>query len=224
MSSILVRAAGLGRTYDANGVAVVALRDADFDVESGDRIALVGPSGSGKSTMLHLIAGIDVPTTGSIEWPGLGPVEALRPGPVAVAFQGPSLLPPLDIVENVALPILLAGGSEKDARGRATEMLERFGLSEEAARFPEDLSGGQLQRAGIARALVGRPKLLLADEPTGQQDREGGVRTLDALLGSLGEIPGAALLVATHDKTVAARMQQRWRIDSGALQAMASKR
>jgi predicted ABC-type transport system involved in lysophospholipase L1 biosynthesis ATPase subunit len=203
---------------------VHALRDADFEIRKRDRIALVGPSGSGKSTVLHLIAGIDAPTGGVIEWPGIGPIDALRPGPVALSFQGPSLLPPLDVLENVALPILLADGTEQDARERAQDLLERFGLADVMMRLPEELSGGQLQRAGLARALAGRPTLLLADEPTGQQDREGGTRLRDVVLSCMDEIVDGALVVATHDRSVADRLKTRWRIEGGALDAMAKKR
>jgi predicted ABC-type transport system involved in lysophospholipase L1 biosynthesis ATPase subunit len=223
MSELLVKAVGLSRAYGDDD-AVRALRAADFEIRKGDRIALVGPSGSGKSTVLHLIAGIDTPTGGVIEWPGIGPVGALRPGPVALSFQGPSLLPPLDIVENVALPILLADGTEQEARERAQGLLELFGLSDVATRLPEELSGGQLQRAGLARALAGRPTLLLADEPTGQQDREGGTRLMDVVLSCTDEIAGGALVVATHDRSIADRLATTWRIEGGILDAFAGRR
>jgi predicted ABC-type transport system involved in lysophospholipase L1 biosynthesis ATPase subunit len=222
MRDLLVKAVGLSRRY-GEGTAVRALSDADFEIRTGDRIALVGPSGSGKSTVLHLIAGIDLPTGGVIEWPGIGLVDALRPGPVALSFQGPSLLPPLDILENVALPILLAEGTEEDATERARGLLDRFGLADVATRLPEELSGGQLQRAGLARALAGRPTLLLADEPTGQQDREGGARLMDVVLSCMDEIADGALLVATHDTSVADRLTTTWRIEGGTLDAMARK-
>jgi ABC-type lipoprotein export system ATPase subunit len=223
VSDLLVRAVELSRAY-GDGGAVRALRGADFEIRKGDRIALVGPSGSGKSTVLHLVAGIDVPTAGIIEWPGIGPVEALRPGPVALSFQGPSLLPPLDVIENVALPILLADGTEQDATERARVLLEQFNLADVATRLPEELSGGQLQRAGLARALAGRPMLLLADEPTGQQDREGGERLMSVVLDRMDELPGSAILVATHDLSVAERLRTTWRIEGGALDVPAPKR
>ena len=108
MSDLLVRASGLSRVFGNGHGAVVAIAEATFEVGPGDNIALVGPSGSGKTSLLHLIAGIDQPSAGVIEWPALGGPEDLRPGPVAFAFQGPSLLPPLTVEENVALPLLLA--------------------------------------------------------------------------------------------------------------------
>jgi putative ABC transport system ATP-binding protein/lipoprotein-releasing system ATP-binding protein len=194
----------------------VAVRGATFEIRRRDRIALVGPSGSGKSTLLHLIAHLDQPTGGSIEWPGLGPPETLRPGPVAMAFQGPSLLPPLTVQENVALPLLLLDEPEAFAMAAAESLLVRFGLEEVASKLPEEISGGQSQRAGLARALAGRPRLVLADEPTGQQDRGSGQALLTALLGAVMETD-AALVIATHDARVAGQMHTRWSIRDGRL-------
>jgi ABC-type lipoprotein export system ATPase subunit len=199
-----------------SGKTVHALRDATFEVRAGQHIALFGPSGSGKSTLLHLMAALLPPTSGLIEWPGLGPSERLRPGPVAFAFQGLSLLPPLTVVENVALPILLAGGGEDAALRAARTMIERLEIAPVASKLPEELSGGQAQRAGVARALVGNPRLVLADEPIGQLDRATGQRVLDVMLSCVAE-SGAALVVATHDAVVADRMPLRWGIEDGRL-------
>ncbi len=212
----LVRAESLSRIYGDGLGAVAALVGATFTIDPGDRIALVGPSGSGKSTLLHLIGGLDCPTSGSIEWPALGPREALRPGPVSMAFQGPSLLPPLTVLENAALPILLAGGMEAEALTTARAMLQRFEVGDVAEKLPEELSGGQSQRAGLARALAGSPRLVLIDEPTGQQDRETGGRMMDALLAAAAEM-GAGLVVATHDLVIAERLPSRWSVDGGQL-------
>src|SRR5258708_35127479 len=159
MTDILIRARGLTKSFGA----VTAIAEATFEITAGDQIALVGPSGSGKSTLLHLIAAIDQPTGGDIDWPALGGPETLRPSQVAVAFQGPSLLPPLTVAENIALPILLAGGKEDVAAVAAEGLIERLGLTDVAAKLPEEISGGQAQRAGLARALVGTPRLILAD-------------------------------------------------------------
>jgi len=165
--------------------------------------------------MLHLVAGLDEPTAGGIEWPALGSSDRLRPGPVAVAFQGPSLLPPLTVLENVELPLLLLDVGEDEARDRAGELLVRFGLADVADKLPEEISGGQSQRAGLARALVVRPRLLLADEPTGQQDGETGLAMVTALLSSAGS--GTALLVATHDHRVAGLLDVWWSMRDGVL-------
>jgi predicted ABC-type transport system involved in lysophospholipase L1 biosynthesis ATPase subunit len=213
---VLVRADALQRVHGSGRDAVAAVLDASFTISAGDRIAIVGPSGSGKSTLLHLIAGLDTPTSGSIAWPGLGQREQLRPGPVAFAFQGLSLLPPLSVVENVALPVLLRGGSETEAMRIAREMLERFELTEIADKLPEEISGGQSQRTGLARALAGSPTLVLADEPTGQQDHETGMHVLDTLL-DLISAGVATLVVATHDLAVADRLPIRWTMAGGRL-------
>ena len=216
MPDALVDARDLSRTYGSGRATVTALVSATFRVSAGDLIALVGPSGSGKSTLLHLIGGLDSPTDGDIEWPGIGTREQLRPGPIAIAFQGPSLLPPLTILENVALPVLLTGGDGDAATVAAQALLELFEVDEVADKLPEELSGGQVQRAGIARALAGNPKLVLADEPTGQQDHATGRRLMDALLAGV-DATGAALVVATHDPAVAERLATRWSVDAGLL-------
>jgi ABC-type lipoprotein export system ATPase subunit len=215
-ADVLVSAASLRKVHGAGDAAVTALTDATFRVAPGDRIALVGPSGSGKSTLLHLIAGLDVPSGGTIGWPAIGPITALRPGPVSVAFQGPTLLPPLTVAENVALPLLLAGASETESASAALEMLARFDLEDVADKLPEEVSGGQSQRAGLARAVVGRPRLVLADEPTGQLDHETGDLVMAALLATLDET-GAAIVVATHDSAVAGLFPIRWAISGGML-------
>jgi ABC-type lipoprotein export system ATPase subunit len=209
VNEVLVRATGLGRQFGNGQGAVVAVASATFEIWPGDRIALVGPSGSGKTSLLHLIAGLDQPSGGIIEWPALGRAEDLRPGPVAVAFQGPSLLPPLTVAENVALPALLAGRAPGVAAAEASAMIERLGLSEVASKLPEEISGGQAQRAGVARALVGEPRLILADEPTGQLDRSSALQLIDVLL-EQAEATKAALVVATHDDAVAGRLPVRW--------------
>jgi putative ABC transport system ATP-binding protein/lipoprotein-releasing system ATP-binding protein len=209
MSGPLVRCEGAARTYGAGATATVGLQPTDCEIAAGAQVALVGPSGSGKSTLLHLMAGLDRPTRGSVTWPGL------RDRP-AVVFQGPSLLPPLTVVENVALPLILAGASDADARTRARGALERLDLGELADKLPEEISGGQSQRVAIARALAGRPRLLLADEPTGQLDGATGAAVVDALLEAAGSA-GAALVVATHDPAVAERLDERAEMHSGRL-------
>ena len=213
MTEILVRGKGLTKVYGA----VTALAEASFEVAAGDQIALVGPSGSGKSSLLHIIAAIDQPTGGTICWPALGEPETLRPGQVAMAFQGPSLLPPLTVAENIALPVLLAGGSEQAAEAAAGTLIDRLGLADVASKLPEEISGGQAQRAGLARALVAAPRLILADEPTGQLDRATAAGLMAILLEHV-EYTKAALIVATHDTAVADRLPLRWQLTSRRLQ------
>jgi ABC-type lipoprotein export system ATPase subunit len=211
----LVRCTDLARTYGRGRTAVVALHSATCEITEGQLIALVGPSGSGKSTLLHLVAGLDTPTAGRIEWPAFTG-GALRPGPVAMVFQATSLLPALDIAENVALPLLLAGVEPRTAEAAAHAALEALGLAELAAKLPDECSGGQAQRVAVARALAGRPRLVLADEPTGQLDHETATTVIDALIHAATET-GATLVVATHDQEVAARLSVRWQVTDGRL-------
>src|SRR5665648_86865 len=134
---------GAARTYGAGASATVALQPTDCAVWPDARIALVGPSGSGKSTLLHLLAGLDPPTVGEVTWPAIGGPEDLRPGPVAVVFQGPSLLPPLTVAENVALPLVLDGARDAAAHERARQALEVIDLLALADKLPEEISAGQ---------------------------------------------------------------------------------
>jgi len=212
----LVVCDGAGRTFGSGPAAIVAIHGVSCRIEPGQRVALTGPSGSGKSTLLHLMAGLDQPTIGSVAWPAIGSRLQLRPGPVAVIFQGPSLLPALDVVENVALPLVLAGAEHADARREASMTLERLGLDSLGAALPDELSGGQAQRVAVARALAGAPRLILADEPTGQLDHATGEQVVDTLLDASSH-SGAALLVTTHDGTIADRLDERWRMVDGRL-------
>ena len=212
----LVECRGAARTYGTGSAATVALEPCDCVVMEGDRVAVMGPSGSGKSTLLHLMAGLDLPSRGEVVWPALGSRDALRPGPVAVVFQGPSLLPPLTVLENVALPLVLAGVDGRTADCTAGNALELLGLTDVRDKLPEEISGGQAQRAAVARALAGEPALLIADEPTGQLDRASAHEVVEALLATA-QASGAALVVATHDEKVAAELDQRWEIHSGRL-------
>jgi len=216
--SVLASCRDAACTYGRGRAAVVAVHGATCDVRAGDRIAVTGPSGSGKSTLLYLLAGLVRPTVGTVTWPAIGPVEALRPGPVGVVFQGPSLLPPLDVIENVALPMLLLGADAGQARERATALLGDLGLEGLARQLPDELSGGQAQRVAIARALVTRPRLVLADEPTGQLDHDSAATVIDILLGATAD-RGTALVVTTHDPRVADRLVARWTLADGRLVA-----
>ena len=211
----LVVADNISRDYQEHGQVVRALLPASFQLLGGDRIALVGRSGSGKSTLLHLLGGLDLPTDGTIEWPELGRFETLRPTRIGIMLQSPSLVPWLDVVQNVALPLLLAGDGI-EARERALAALEQFGLANLATRLPEELSGGQAQRISLVRATITNPPLLLADEPTGQIDSMTGSALLDVLLRWADE-RGAAIVIATHDLTVAARLERTWHLDHGTM-------
>jgi ABC-type lipoprotein export system ATPase subunit len=212
----IVRVREVARTFGHGTSAVVAVHGITCDIDAGDQIALTGPSGSGKTTLMHLIAGLDLPTTGTVDWPGIGTREQLRPGPIAIVFQAPSLLPPLDVIENVALPLLLQGIDRRAARSAAVEALARLGLEGLTNKLPEELSGGQAQRVAAARVLAGKPRLILADEPTGQLDHVNGTLVIDALMAAANHI-GAALIVNTHDHQIAERFPIAWSMDSGRL-------
>jgi len=215
-TSSLVRCEKASCTYGDGSNRTNALLPTDCHVARGSRIALVGPSGSGKSTLLHLMAGLATPTTGSITWPVIGSIDDLRPRHVAVIFQGPSLLPPLTVLENVALPLVLAGLKNKDARGSAGESLEKLDLLSLREKLPEELSGGQSQRVAVARALAGDPSLILADEPTGQLDHENAESVVAVLL-LAADHSNAGLVVSTHDPAVASRFPDVWRMSDGSL-------
>jgi ABC-type lipoprotein export system ATPase subunit len=216
VSETLVVSEGLGRDFrDGNAGLVRVLSDVDCAIVSGARIALVGPSGSGKSTLLHILGGLDKPTKGTVKWPGLGTFEELRPRHIGFVFQTPSLFPALTAVQNVELPLILGGKAQAD-NATAMSLLDAFGLGEAADKLPEELSGGQAQRVAMARALAMGPKLVLADEPTGQLDSVTAQLFFDVILKRL-EGTDVALVIATHDEAVAARMATRWRMDHGRL-------
>lgn len=215
MPEILVDALDVERSYRRGRTSVQALRSATCRVSPGQRIALVGASGSGKSTLLHLMAGVDEPSRGRLRWPALGSRDELRPSRVALVFQVMSLLPSLTAAENVELPLLL-GGETAAAHDRARTALARLGLDGIADKLPEELSGGQAQRVAVARALAYRPRLVLADEPTGQLDHPTAQHLLDIWLDAL-EGSDTSLIIATHDLDVAARMDTIWTIERGVL-------
>jgi putative ABC transport system ATP-binding protein/lipoprotein-releasing system ATP-binding protein len=217
MTEPLVRCEDVARTFGRGRAATVALHATTCAVFPGQRIAVVGPSGSGKSTLLHLMAGLDDPTVGRVSWPAIGRRDELRPGRVAVIFQGPSLLPPLTVLENTALPLVIGGLTDAAARVAGHAALRTLDLDELADKLPEEISGGQAQRVAVARALAGAPRLILADEPTGQLDRANGAAVVDVLLAA-SEHAGSALVVSTHDPTVAARLPERWEMRSGELE------
>lgn len=217
---VLVLARGIGRDYQTgDGTVMQVLSDVSCDIAAGDRIALTGPSGSGKSTLLHILAGLLDPTRGAVSWPALGTRDTLMPEGVQVAFQGHSLFPPLTVAQNIALPLVLAGRGDEGGPV-AGGLLERFGLQNLADKLPEELSGGQAQRVAVLRALAIRPRLILADEPTGQLDGITAAAFMAEVL-AVTQSEGMALVVATHDPEAAARMAVRWAIEHGNLRKLA---
>ncbi|MCC4607052.1 ATP-binding cassette domain-containing protein [Xanthomonas campestris] len=191
-------------------------------VSEGDSIAIVGASGSGKTTLLGLLAGLDLPSRGSIALSGqdLGQLDeearaALRAREVGFVFQSFHLLPALTAEENIALPLELAG---REDPARVREVLEAVGLSARARHYPRQLSGGEQQRVALARAFVARPRILFADEPTGSLDQATGAQISD-LLFALNATSDTTLVLVTHDMTLAQRCKHIYRIDSGRLHA-----
>lgn len=222
-ATALIRAEHVARTYGRGPAAVAAVRDATCSLAPGMQVALTGRSGSGKSTLLHILAGLDSPTAGAVSWPGLGGAPtSLTPGTVGFVFQSASLIPTLDVAENVALPLLLAGQDPREAAAAAHAAMGAVGVGDVVAKLPDELSGGQSQRVAVARALVGRPRVVLADEPTGQLDQHSAALVVDALLAAAET--GAAVVVATHDEAVAERLPTRWTMTDGRLAAGGSGR
>ena len=216
MAEPFVEASGVGRSFLLGGQTVEALQPSSFRILPHDRIALMGPSGCGKSTLLMLLADLDAPTAGRLRWPSLGEHGLLRPTQISVVFQAPSLLSMLNVAENVALPLLIAN-QPGDPQAEAARALDAIGIADLAGKLPEELSGGQAQRVGLARALVGRPRLILDDEPTGQLDHATAQQVFDVLLAAL-EGTDTALVVATHDPDIARRLRTIWRMDHGKLE------
>jgi len=220
-TEVLVRGDELGHTFRQGGMEIPALNAASFEIKARDRIAIVGPSGSGKSSLMHLIAGLDSPTSGAVSWPGLGARESLLPANIGFIAQAQSLVTSLDVLENIELPLLFLGRPEAEARDAAMEILISFGLGEIADKLPSELSGGQMKRAASARALVAKPRLVLADEPTGQLDHVTAKRFLEVLFSWI-DAGDTALVMTTHDPEVARYMKALWSMDHGALKAVST--
>ena len=216
MTEIVVTCDDVSRTYGTGPSAVVAVHGTSCEVPAGARIAVAGPSGSGKSTLLHLMAGLERPTRGEVSWPGLPVTAETRAHLIGVVFQSPSLVPTLNVAENTGLPLVIAGVDRSEVARRVAEALELVDLAELAAKLPEEISGGQAQRVAVARVLARRPRLVLADEPTGQLDHTAGRRLLDALLAATDHVE-AALVVTTHDTAVADRLDTHWTMRAGRL-------
>jgi ABC-type lipoprotein export system ATPase subunit len=216
MSEPLVVCVAVARTYGAGDRAVVAIHDVACAVSETSRVALMGPSGSGKTTLLQLLGGLDSPTRGSIRWPGLGGPPHDDQSRVGIVFQGESLVPALTALENVALPLVLRGARHDDALAEASVAMDRLGLASFADQVPDELSGGQAQRTAVARVLTMRPRLILADEPTGQLDSVAGRQVIDVLIAVADEL-GSGLMVSTHDPHVAGRLDEKWAMRDGRL-------
>ena len=215
-------AAGLGKRVRLPDHELTILDGVSFSIAAGEAVAVVGASGSGKSTLLSLLAGLDVPSEGSVSLDGvvLSTLDEdgrarIRGEKVGFVFQSFQLLPALTALENVMLPLELRG--DGDAQAPATRILQRVGLGERLSHYPRQLSGGEQQRVALARAFVTGPSLLFADEPTGNLDTETGHAIID-LLFELNANSGTTLVLVTHDEHLAARCSRILRLDSGRLQ------
>jgi ABC-type lipoprotein export system ATPase subunit len=215
----------ISRYYQTGERSVRALEDISLEIEHHEFVAIVGPSGCGKSTLLHLIAGLDRPTTGEIVVDNLNLTKAddaqlteFRRRRLGLVFQFFNLLPTMNALENVSLPLLLQGVAPNEATRRAEELLERVGLTNRANHFVHQLSGGEQQRTAIARALIHRPRLLIADEPTGNLDSAAAKLVLD-LLEKIAHEQMATLILVTHSSEVAAIATRKIELRDGRIAA-----
>jgi putative ABC transport system ATP-binding protein len=222
-ASSLVRVQGLRKHFTRGQERIDVLRDVTLDIPQGEFLALMGPSGSGKTTLLNLIGGLDTPTGGSLEVAGQSigglsgsQLSRWRSRNIGFVFQLYNLLPALTAERNVELPLLLTSLSKSERRKRAGIALNVVGLADRAKHYPRQLSGGQEQRVGIARAIVTDPTLLLCDEPTGDLDRKSGDEILD-LLQALNRDHGKTIIMVTHDPRAAERASRTLHLEKGAL-------
>ncbi|MGI6497025.1 MAG: ABC transporter ATP-binding protein [Kiritimatiellia bacterium] len=223
MNRLLLQAQGLVKDYRLPHGVVHVLRGADLSVSGGESVAIMGQSGSGKSTLLHVLGGLDRPEAGTLFVDGrdffamsAGARTRLRALAIGFVFQSFHLLPEMDVAENVLLPSMAVGEPRRIARKRALELLDAVGLADRAAHTPLELSGGEQQRVAIARALINQPRIILADEPTGNLDGDTGTQVLDLLFSLVGS-PNRALVVVTHAPQVAARCGRTLELRDGVL-------
>jgi len=222
----VLSAEGLRKDYRSGDRVIAVLRGAAIAVAPGESVSIRGESGSGKTTLLNLLAGLDAAAGGQIRWAGAG-VTGVRPGALAVlrarfvgmVFQAYYLIPELDARANVLLARRILGAADAAQRDRAGQLLARVGLADRAHHLPNQLSGGECQRVAIARALMNQPRVILADEPTGNLDEQTGDSVIDLLLGACRE-QGAALVLVTHNPQHAARCDRRLLLREGVLAAV----
>jgi putative ABC transport system ATP-binding protein len=221
---LILQALSLRKTYWGGEAPVEALRGVNLELDSGEFVAVMGPSGCGKSTLLHICGAMDRPTEGRLQIEGIS-IEGLsddglthlRRTRLGFVFQFFSLLPSLNVLENVSLPLYLAGLPSLEVGRRAQQLLRRVGLGHRMAHYPQQLSGGELQRCAIARAIVHSPALLIADEPTGNLDSESGAVIL-ALLSELNLETGVTILLATHSSEIASAANRVVRMRDGKIE------
>ena len=223
MMTAAIRLLGVSRYYGPPESRVHALNDVTLDIAEKDFVAITGPSGCGKSTLMHLLGGLDTPSAGEIYVGSLAlhsaderALTTYRRRDLGIVFQFFNLLPTMNVLENISLPLLLAGQPPSQTRAQAMELLELVGMTPRAGHFVHQLSGGEMQRTAIARALIHRPRLLLADEPTGNLDSAGAARVLDVLR-QVATHALTTLIVVTHSEEVARTANRRIRLKDGRL-------
>jgi len=214
---LIYQAIGLRKQFD-NG-KVVALRGLDLEIRQGEFVAIVGQSGCGKSTLLHMLGSLDKPTAGQLNYrgnslPDLADHAAYRSHEIGIIFQSFHLLPTFTVLENVQIPMFEGSASRSERKSRATGLLESVGLGHRLGHYPSELSGGERQRVAIARSLVNKPSVLLADEPTGNLDSVSAIQIIDLLL-ELHEQLGVTLVLVTHDPSVAERASRTIQMKDG---------
>ena len=214
LNEAVLEGVDLVKEFVQGGATLQVLRGASIQVKSGERIAIVGASGSGKTTLLQLLGGLDLPTRGTVQIAGSAMNELndtqrglLRNHAVGFVYQFHHLLPEFTALENVAMPLLVRRMGPADAKRQAAELLARVGLAQRLEHRPSQLSGGERQRAAVARALVTRPKLVLADEPTGNLDGKNAAQVFELML-ELNRELGTSLVIVTHDERLAARLDR----------------
>ncbi|WP_298392916.1 ABC transporter ATP-binding protein [uncultured Azonexus sp.] len=222
MAASVIRVAGLGKSYQTAAGEFPALRGVDLDIAAGEYVAIMGPSGSGKSTFMNLLGCLDTPSAGDYFLAGENvahlskdDLARLRNRTIGFVFQGFNLLPRMSLQDNVALPLVYAGADKETRRARARVLLERVGLGKYAESLPNRISGGQQQRVAIARALVNEPRLILADEPTGNLDSH----TSEEIMRLFGELnaDGITIVLVTHEPDIAAHASRQVRFLDGCI-------
>ncbi|MDH3608869.1 MAG: lipoprotein-releasing ABC transporter ATP-binding protein LolD [Gammaproteobacteria bacterium] len=221
--SIVLQCENLSKAFDSGPVRVEVLKNINFNVEQKSRVAIVGASGSGKSTLMHLLGGLDVPNSGKVtvcgeDMSALSDASRgrLRNQSLGFIYQFHHLLPEFTALENVAMPLLLRDGSISDAETQAKEILSKVGLANRVLHKPTELSGGERQRVAIARALVTHPKVILADEPTGNLDSKNAMQVQNEML-ELNKELGTAVVIVTHDSRIAESMDEIYSLEDGML-------